>query len=342
MKIAFFELEGWEEPRLRKEFVGQDLFLTREALTAENARGVRDVEVASIFIGSRVDRAVLDELPNLKAIVTRSAGVDHIDVEACRERGISVYNVPDYGPDTIAEHTLMLILMLARRVKELELALRKPEFKPVEMRGWELKGKTIGVVGTGRIGSRVAKLALALGMRVLAYDVVRNEELERTHGVQYVDLDTLLSSSDVITLHLPLTPQTRYLINRGNIRKVKRGALLVNTARGELVEVEALIEALDEGLLAGAALDVVEGEWVFSDAWRKAMNRALNQEQHRKALLALKLASYPNVILTPHVAYNTWEAVERIWDAVIATVKKITEKPQLIAAPGNAVALASK
>lgn len=334
MRIAFFELEGWEEPKLREALPGHELILSRDPLEPETVRSAEGAEVVSVFIRSKVGREVIDALPRLRAVVTRSTGYDHIDLEYCRKRGVAVFNVPDYGPDTVAEHTIMLLLMLARRVNELRRALERSDFSPLTVRGWELAGKTIGVVGTGRIGSRVAKLARAFGMRVLAYDVVENRELKEQYGVEYVDFDTLLSSCDVITLHAPLTPQTRHLINRSNIRKIKRGALLVNTARGGLVETEALIEALDEGILAGAALDVVEGEWILGGDWRRALKEdSANPEQYRDALLALKLANHPNVVLTPHVAYNTWEALGRIWSATIETVRAIAEGRQ----PANIV-----
>ncbi|MCS7105313.1 MAG: NAD(P)-binding domain-containing protein [Thermofilaceae archaeon] len=330
MKIAFFELEGWEEPILRKALPEHELVLRRDALTLKNVQEVRDAEIISVFIRSRVTSDLLDALPSLKAIITRSAGFDHVDVEACKSRKVALFNIPNYGSQTIAEYTFMLILMLARKAKELKQTVEKNSLEPASLRGIELSGKTIGIVGTGRIGSRVAQIARAFGMKVLAFDLIENEELKRTGEVQYVDLDTLLSSSDVISLHVPLTPQTRHLINRSNVEKIKRGALLVNTARGEVVEIEALIEALEKGILAGVALDVFEGEWVFDNSWSKTFgDRGLGCERYAKAVLALKLSKYPNVILTPHLAYNTWEAVERIITATIDTIRGFIEGRQL-------------
>ena len=334
-KVAFFELEGWEEPRIRSELSGHSLYLSRKPLTLEEAKLARDAEIVSVFIYSRIDRKVLDELPSLRAIVTRSAGIDHIDLNACAERGIEVYNVPDYSPESAAEYAILLAMALARN---LHVMLRSDDLRldAEQVRGWRLAGRTMGVIGTGRIGSHAAKLARALGMRVLAYDLYVNEELAKLHQVEYVDLDTLLSSSDVITIHVPLTQETRHLINRRNVRRIKRGAILINTARGGLVETEALLEALDEGLRAGAALDVFEGEWVLRSDWSELVkSERVNEEELRKAILALRLSRHPRVILTPHVAYNTWEAVEQILTRTINTVSEILSgrRPKNIVTP---------
>lgn len=336
VKIAFFEVEGWEENRIKTALSGHEVALSKEPLTKESAKRFRDSEVVSVFIHSRVDGAVLDELPNLKAIITRSTGFDHIDLRACAARRVRVYNVPDYGSATVAEYTILLVLALMRKFAA---ANRSPGhlLDAAQVRGRELAGKIIGVIGTGRIGGRVAKLARAFDMKVLAYDVVVNEELVSKYQVEYVDLDTLLSSSDVITLHLPLNERTRHLINRNNIRRMKRGAILVNTSRGGLVETEALLEALEEGILSGAALDVVEGERALTADWLSlSRSDSLSSEELRKALLALRLAQHPNVILTPHIAYNTWEAVERILDTTLETIKTILSGGE----PPNEVKLA--
>jgi len=323
-KIAFFDLEGWEHKMLKQRFepLGHELILESGPLRLDGAGKLSEVEVLSVFVHSRVGRRELEAMPKLRAVVTRSSGYDHIDLNACKERGVAVYNVPDYGSETVAEYTVMLILMLLRRVGELGLRPSTKYPRSSEVRGWELAGKTVGVVGTGGIGSRVAKLVHAFGARVLAHDLYVNEELVRGYGVRYVDLDTLLSSSDVVTLHVPLTPATRHLVNRGNIRKMKRGAILVNTSRGGLVETEALIEALDEGLLAGAALDVVEGEWALTGDAARRLNSA-KAEEVRDGLLAYLVGRYPNVIVTPHVAWNTWEAVGRIWERTLDTIDEL-------------------
>ncbi len=331
-KIVFLELEGWEEPIIRRELSGHDLVLLKEKLAPEIISRISDTEILSIFIYSRITRDVLEQLPKLKAIVTRSTGYDHIDLDACRERGVEVYNIPDYGSNTVAEFTFLLIMALLRRLKEIQ---ESKWFDPVKLRGHELQGKTIGVVGTGRIGSYVVKLAHAFGMKILAYDIYPRKELVEKYGVRYVDLETLLKNSDIITLHLPLTKETYHLINRNNIHLIKRGAILVNTARGPLVETEALVEALDKGILAGAALDVIEGERVLREEMDIIYGRKeYSLEELKKGLEAHILMKYPNVIITPHIAYNTWEAVHRILDKTINTIKQVLEGKQ----PSNKVA----
>ncbi len=323
VQIAFFEIEGWEEARIREALAGHDLIFDERPLTVENAEAAKDSEIVSVSIYSSIGPELLDKLPKLKAIITRSTGYDHIDTDACKKRGVRVFNVPDYGSGVVAEYAMLLALMLMRKMKVamgFDPFLDGSRSQLERLRGKEVAGKTIGIVGTGRIGGYVAKLAHAFGMRILAYDVRESEELKKLYGVLYVDLDTLLSSSDIITLHLPLTRETRHLINRENIEKIKRGAVLVNTSRGGVVETEALLEALDKGILAGAALDVVEGEQIMRDV--QAYSSA-GCEELGKGLLALRLARHPNVILTPHIAYNTWEAVNRILETTLDTIKKL-------------------
>lgn len=329
-RIAFFELEGWEEPHITRKLRNHDLILKRNPLTPQYFTEIENVEVLSVFIYSKIDEKILNKLPKLRAIVTRSTGFDHIDINACRDRGIAVFNVPAYGTSTVAEFTMLLILMLMRKIKDVERALQQPCFTVTEVRGHELAGKTIGIIGTGRIGGYVAKLAHAFGMKILAYDLYEKEELKTQYGVRYVDLDTLLSSSDIITLHVPYTPQTHHLINRDNIKKIKKGAIIVNTARGSLIETEAIIEALEAGILSGVALDVVEGEWVLREENDMIHgSRSFSPEELRKGLEVHLLMKYPNVILTPHIAYNTWEAVQRILDITIETIKGFFEGKEM-------------
>lgn len=321
-KIAFFELEGWETPFIKKELKEHDLILETETLTLQNIEKIKDIEILSIFIYTQIDQQLLEHMPRLKAIITRSTGYDHIDLEACKKHNVSVYNVPAYGTQTVAEFTIMLMLMLARKYKQVQQALMKPRYTPQEIRGNELSDKTLGIIGTGRIGAHVAKLADALGMKILAYDIYPKKELEQKYNLKYVDLDTLLEKADIITLHTPYTPQTHHLINHETIQKMKHGTLIINTARGALIDTEALLKALDTGKIGGAALDVIEGEWALKeeDDVLQGIN-AQSTEQLRKALQAHLLSKHPNVILTPHIAYNTWEAVQRILNTTIQTIK---------------------
>lgn len=326
MKIAFFELEDWEQDELRKGlFPGHEHHLSIQPLNERTLAEGHDAEIVSVFVHSALDRATLEKLPRLKFIATRSTGFDHIDLEVCRERSILVSNVPSYGENTVAEHTFALILALSRNIHKafVHTLARQIPFK--ELRGFDLAGKTLGVVGAGRIGLHVIKIARGFGMQVVAYDPAKRDQeaiLAEVLNFRYVPLEELLSVSDIISLHCPYTPKTHHLINLENIHRIKRGALLINTARGGLIDPAALTLALDEGILAGAALDVLEGEELLKDE-RQILSRDAGpaQDKLRTLLLNHSLLSRDNVVITPHIAFNSREAVERILATTLENVR---------------------
>jgi len=321
MKIAFFELEDWELEALRKtRFEGHTLELSAEPMSARGLARDGDADVVSTFIHSTLDRATLERLPKLKFIATRSTGFDHIDLAFCRERGIPVANVPSYGENTVAEHTFALILALSRNIHKAFVHTLARDIPFQALRGFDLAGKTLGVVGAGRIGLHAIKIAKGFGMQVVAYDLRRESLLAEVLNFRYVSLDELLAASDIISLHCPYTPRTHHLLNLENIRKVKRGALLVNTARGGLVDPAALTQALDEGILAGAALDVLEGEELLKDE-RQILEQPLAQDKLRMLLLNHSLLNRDNVVITPHIAFNSREAVERILSTTVENIR---------------------
>ena len=261
-------------------------------------------------------------MKNLKAIVTRSAGYNHIDLEYCKKKGIKVYNVPDYGDETVAEFTLLLILSVLRKMKKImhEMWFSR-SVNHEELEGKDLQGKTVGIIGTGRIGSKVIKLLSSFDVEILAYDVYPKEELIKKYGVKYTSLEELIKNSDVVSLHVPLLPSTRHLINKKNIKKFKKGAYLINTSRGEVVENEALLYGLNEGILSGAALDVIESEHILIDD-----QDIFKEHSYKNALINHMLLKYDNVIITPHIAYNTSEAILRIIEKSAEHIKKILKK----------------
>ena len=321
MKIAFFELEDWELEALRKtRFEGHTLELSAEPMSARGLARDGDADVVSTFIHSTLDRPTLERLPKLKFIATRSTGFDHIDLAFCRERGIPVANVPSYGENTVAEHTFALILALSRNIHKAFVHTLARDIPFQALRGFDLAGKTLGVVGAGRIGLHAIKIAKGFGMQVVAYDLRRESLLAEVLNFRYVSLDELLAASDIISLHCPYTPRTHHLLNLENIRKVKRGALLVNTARGGLVDPAALTQALDEGILAGAALDVLEGEELLKDE-RQILEQPLAQDKLRMLLLNHSLLNRDNVVITPHIAFNSREAVERILSTTVENIR---------------------
>lgn len=321
MKVSFYELEDWELETLGKtRFEGHTLELSAEPMSARGLARDGDADVVSTFIHSTLDRATLERLPKLKFIATRSTGFDHIDLAFCRERGIPVANVPSYGENTVAEHTFALILALSRNIHKAFVHTLARDIPFQALRGFDLAGKTLGVVGAGRIGLHAIKIAKGFGMQVVAYDLRRESLLAEVLNFRYVSLDELLGASDIISLHCPYSPQTHHLLNLENIRKVKRGALLVNTARGGLVDPAALTQALDEGILAGAALDVLEGEELLKDE-RQILEQPLAQDKLRMLLLNHSLLNRDNVVITPHIAFNSREAVERILSTTVENIR---------------------
>lgn len=238
----------------------------------------------------KVTAEVFEQLPDLKFIVTRSVGYDHIDLEEAKARGIPVCNVPDYGAHMIAEQAFGLLLAVARNIVPGNRRYKEEHvFSSDGFQGVELRGKTIGVLGTGRIGMYCIEIARGFGMNVLAYDPFENEEAADKLGFRYAPLDEVLSSSDVISVNVALVDSTRNLINAENLAKMKKGAILVNTARGEVVDTQALMDALRSGHLLGAGLDVLEDE---------------RNKFHDFGDL--------NVIVTPHLGWYTDGAVNRI------------------------------
>lgn len=321
MKIAFFELEDWEQAELGKRlFEGHALHLSNLPLTERTLAEASDAEIISVFIHSLLNRTTLAGLSKLRFIATRSTGYDHIDLAYCRERGILVSNVPSYGENTVAEHTFALILALSRNIHKAFVHTLAHQIPFKDLRGFDLAGKTLGVVGAGRIGLHAIKIAKGFGMEVVAFDVRQEPLLAEVLNFRYVPLEDLLSISDIISLHCPYSPKTHHLINLGNIAKIKRGALLINTARGGLIDPAALTKALDEGILAGAGLDVLEGEELLKDELQ-ILAQTLAQDKLRTLLLNHSLLNRDNVVITPHIAFNSREAVARILDTTLENLR---------------------
>ena len=318
MRIAFFEVQPWER-RLLSEmgFTDDDNSFIEQRLTMDNVAEAAEHEAVSVFIYSEVNRHVIEALPELRLITTRSTGTDHIDIVAAQERGIVVCNVPDYGANTVAEHALGMILGLSRRLFTAHTKVLNRDFSLEGLRGFDLKDKTIGVIGAGSIGLHVIRIARGLGMRVLAYDVRPNQLIAEVLGFEYTDLYRLLEESHVISLHAPLTPQTYHLIDAQALARMRPGTLLINTGRGELVDLQALAEALDSGHLGGAGLDVFEGEQRI-----KEESQLLRQQPAPSDIdLILRLLDRPNVILTPHMAFYSDEALERILRTTVENIR---------------------
>jgi D-lactate dehydrogenase len=330
MILYFTETEPFEQEYLSQQFPEHDV-----RFVAKIEDVPEDAEVLSGFIYSSVGPEFLDAHPALRLVTTRSTGADHLDVAACRARGVTVCHVPFYGDTTVAEHTFALILALSRRLRETMLTPTRGQFSYERVRGFDLAGKTLGIVGAGHIGRHVAALARAFHMEVLAFDVVTSAP---ETGMKFVSLDELLARSRIISLHAPLTDATRHLLDRAALAKCPRGVLIVNTARGGLIDTAALREALDSGQVGGAGLDVLEDERVM----RKAASQIIageivaklqgdvnTREAHdperlaalQEVMLGDAILSRPNVVFTPHVAFNSEEAVERLLATTVENIR---------------------
>jgi D-lactate dehydrogenase len=304
MKIAFFEVEKWQEKYLKKKLKKHKLQFFKEHLT-KNVDKIKNVEVLCIFVYSKITEEILNKLEKLKFICTMSTGYDHIDLGACKKNGIKVYNASTYAENTVAEHTFSMLLALSRKLCDANEKFMKGNMNLDGLRGFDLKGKTLGLIGSGRIGLNVIKMAKGFEMNVIVYDIVRNKKL------RYVSLSTLLKKSDIVSLHAPLTSDNRHLLNKKHINEMKKDAILINTARGGLVDTVAVADAIRKNKLGGVGLDVLENEKELKKGFR-------GNDEIKKAVRYL--LKQDNVIITAHNAFNSKESVYRLLDETIDNI----------------------
>jgi D-lactate dehydrogenase len=316
--MLFVDIDrDWAAPLLLQRLSGLGRALHATAHDLERALGElgdrrQQVEVLSPFITSPVGPNELKQLPALRLICTRSTGFDHIDIAAAHARGVCVCNVPVYGDNTVAEHTFALILSLSRRLRRAYDRIGHDELRVSDLEGFDLRGKTLGIIGTGHIGLRVAQIARGFSMRVIAHDPYEQPLLADVVGFDYLALNNLLSEADIVTLHCPYRLETRHLLDAAAFAAMKPGALLINTARGGLVDTAALVDALRTGHIGGAGLDVLEHESMILDE-DHARAGLMDMESMRATVLNHHLLSRDNVVFTPHVGFNSREANERIF-----------------------------
>ena len=322
MNIHYFSGEAWEEQYVRDKLPNEEITFHEGSLATFPELTDQGAEVLCIFIESHIGEAEMARFPALKLIATRSTGFDHIDLAAAGARGGALADGPLYGENTVAEFAFALLLALSRRIIDADERVRTTgTFSTNGLRGFDLAGKTIGVVGTGHIGAHVIRMAQGFGMKVIGFDAYPNQELSRMLNFLYVSLPDLLDASDVVTLHVPYNEQTHHLINTENIGTIKKGTYLINTARGAIIETDALIEGLKSGIIAGAGLDVLEEEGKLADEITLLTSPHPNAEELKIALANQYLITHPRVIVTPHCAFNTTEAVERILDTTIENIR---------------------
>lgn len=329
MKIVIYETEFWEREAFESLKGDHELAFIESPLSERNASQNADAEIISTFIYSDVSPAVLKKLANLKMIATRSTGYDHIDLEYCRQAGIVVCNVPTYGCHTVAEHVFGLLLTISHHVVDAVNRTRRGEFSFKGLEGFDLHGKTIGIIGTGDIGECVVKIANGFDMRILAFDPKPKEVLVSEYGLEYTTFDTLLAEADIITLHVPGTEKTYHMISHDQFHKMKDGVILINTARGSVVDTRALVTAISDQKIAAAGLDVLAAEPVIRE--EAELLRSAFQDRYDTTMLLADhiLLRLRNVFITPHSAFYTREAVGRILEVTENNIRAFVRGERL-------------
>jgi len=311
MKIIFFSAKKYDEEyfRLSNKYACHSLKFTEVPLNNDTISLITDEQVACVFVNDVLDYDVLFNLSKttIKLIALRCAGFNNIDIKAAQKLGFTVVNVPAYSPNAVAEHTVSMMLALNRNIHRAYSRVRDGNFSLEGLLGYDFNGHTIGIIGTGRIGSIVAQIMQSMGMKILAYDPVCKNE-----GIKYVDLDTLLSQSDVISIHCPLNEATKHLINKTSLDKMKQGVMLINTSRGAILDTCAVIDALKSKKLGYLGMDVYEFEnkLFFEDLSCSIIDDDIFE----------RLLTFPNVLITPHQGFFTTEALKNIADTTFNNI----------------------
>ncbi|MFT7616174.1 MAG: D-lactate dehydrogenase [Candidatus Woesearchaeota archaeon] len=315
--IAFFEIPNKEQAYVKKQLTKHTLLFFEETLQEKHLPKIKAIEALSVFIASNVPKTIISKLPKLKIISTRSTGFDHIDTEFAKKQNIQVCNVPFYGQNTVAEHTFGLMLSLSRNIHKSYQRSCKLDYNHEDLTGFDLKGKTLGVIGGGHIGMHVVRMAKAFGMRVLVYDVYHQQFLSEVLEFEYAELKTIFKESDIITLHAPYNKHTHHIIDKKAVNQMKKGVVLINTSRGGLVSNTAIAYGLEKGIIQKAGLDVLEHEEVLLSK-QKAK---LSTTQKKQLVVAGTICGDERVLFTPHNAFNSIEAKKRIIDTTLDNIQ---------------------
>lgn len=312
MQTAIFSTHQFEKNYLLSaNNDNHELVFFEEKLSVKTAILAKGAKAVSIFVSDDATAPVLTILKEMgiQFLALRSAGFNHVDLAKADELGISVARVPEYSPYAVAEHTVALLLALNRKLIRANNRVKDLNFSLNGLIGFDVNGKTAGIIGTGKIGVALVKILHGFGCRILAYDIAENQELIQQYKVEYVPLSTLFQQSDIISLHVPLTPDTRHLINPDSIAQMKKGVMLLNTSRGGLVNTQAVINALKTGQIGYFGMDVYEEE------------EGLFFEDHSEQILQddviARLMTFPNVLITSHQAFLTGTALKNIADTTI-------------------------
>ena len=319
--ILFAELADWEQTQIQKECCGNCnlIYSHKKFEDIDQSEIPQDAEILSVFVHSNLSAEYLKRMPKLKLIAIRATGFDKIDLDYCKANDIYVANVPRYGDDTVAEHAFAMLLALTRKIHRCYERTTRGDFSLEGLRGMDLAGKVFGCLGVGKIGTKAIRIAGGFGMNRIAHQIHEHPLLSGNYGFHYVDFDTLLRESDILSIHVPYNKQTHHMIDRAALQKMKVGAIIINTARGGIIDSTALLEALKSGHLGGACLDVLEAEELIAEE-AEILSSDYDVETLQKIVQSHKLLKMPNVIITPHNAFNSFEACRRI---VTTTVDNI-------------------
>lgn len=318
MRVAWFDTEEWERDYLEEKELGFEVDFFDHSLTPENKEKAEGYDAVAVFVSSQLTEDVVNSL-DAEVIACRSTGFDHVDLDAASENNIKVFNVPEYGGTTVAEHCFGLILSLSRKIYYGIRKVEKGDFSHKNLRGFDLKGKKLGVIGTGTIGQNVIRIANGFEMETIAHDPYPDNEAAEELGYEYVELDELVSEADIISLNCPLTDSTRHLLSKDEFEKMDN-TIVINTARGEIIDTSALINALENDNVQAAGLDVLEEECYLEDDI-EILSELPDECDTETILEDHLLMERDDVIVTPHNAFNSIEALHRIDDTTIQNLE---------------------
>lgn len=327
MKIAFFSTKSYDREYFERFNEGKRHAITffEAPLNTNTARLAQGFEAVCIFVNDTMDKDVIEQLSGsgIKAIALRCTGYNNVDIESAAEKNIRVFRVPAYSPQAVAEHAVALILTLNRKTHKAFNRIRENNFSIDHLEGFNLYGKTIGVIGTGLIGSSFATIMKGFGCKVIAYDIAPSSALKE-NGIEYTPFNELLKTADIISLHCPLTPETHHLIDTIALSKMKQGVMLINTSRGALINTQDTIDALKSGKIGYMGIDVYEQEagLFFNDR-----SESINRDE-----IIGRLLTFPNVLITGHQAFFTKEALEQI---TVTTLNNLSDFEKGIQGPNE-------
>ena len=319
-KIVFFEVDEKEQEYFDDKLGGKaELVFYSHRLTPDVVDEAARANYITTFIYSDLSHKTIEHIRGLEGIVTMSAGTDHIDLGEAASRKIKVANIPAYGPNTVAQHALALLLALSRKIVPSVERTKKGVYEYAGLTGWDLKGRTLGIIGTGKIGATVARMAKGFDLRLVAYDPFPNKKLTEELGIEYMTLNQVLHTADIITLHVPLTKETKNLLGHEEFQQMKPGMVIINTARGALIDPDALLDALDKEIVSEAGIDVLDDEGLLKEE-KQFFSKYFKLEDYQTAMAEHALMRHPKVLITPHNAFNSKEALQNI---MLTTVENL-------------------